>query len=348
MFRNEKANSINMKLDERIESLVFLGSLMKKPSEEFKHIMEMATQDNPWFTNDNILNALNGISLWLHKDILEKWASTYIIPEKSLKRIGLILAGNIPMVGFHDILANYLVGNVSVIKFSEKDTLLIQFLLDEMLKEDPASQQYFDFDQNFKTIDALIATGSDQSADLFRKYFKNIPSLIRCHRNAVAILNGEETDIELLALGNDIFSFFGLGCRNISKLYVPNGYSFDHLLELFHDRFKEIVLHNKYKNNFDYQYAIYLLSKEVFLANGCLILKESDQLSSPVSCLFYEYYKDVAQLEADLHSKIDKIQVIASNIKFQDLKTVKLGMSQMPAIDDYADGEDTLEFLLNV
>lgn len=337
-----------MKLNERIESLVFLVDLMMKPNEEFKHIMEIATQENPWFTNENIQNALNGIGSWLHKEILEKWVSAYNIQEKSFKRIGLILAGNIPLVGFHDILANYLAGNVSVIKFSEKDTVLIQYLLNEMIKQYPTSMLYFDFDQNFKTIDALVATGSDQSAELFRKYFKNMPSLIRCHRNAVAVLNGEETDAELLALGNDVFSYFGLGCRNISKIYVPSGYSFDHLLGLWHDRFKEIVMHNKYKNNFDYQYAIYLLSKEIFLANGCLILKESDQLSSPVSCLFYQYYNEEAQLIADLHSKMEKIQVIVTNIKFQDLKTAKLGMSQLPAVDDYADGEDTLEFLLNV
>lgn len=336
-----------MMLNERIESLVYLGKFLDRQTDDFEVVKKKAEIENPWFTQESIDEAIEGIKLWLTKSELETWIENYDIKDKKSKRVGLILAGNIPLVGFHDILVCYVSGNISVIRFSEKDQVLIKYLLNELINAFPNADAYFDFDENFKTIDTLIATGSDSTANLFQRYFSQIPSLIRCHRNAVAVLHGNENDEELLALGKDAFSYFGLGCRNISKLFVPQGYTFDHLLGLWHENFKEMVLHTKYKNNFDYLYAIYLLNQEPFFANGQVILKESSELSSPVASLHYEYYDNLDQVSQNLMALSNRLQVIISKIPLDGLECVAPGKAQRPGISDYADGVDTMQFLLN-
>ena len=335
-----------MNLNKRIEALAYLGKYIERKGTDLDSKKHQAEIENPWFTQDFIDQALKGVGLWLSREVLENWTRSYQIIEGKPQRVGLILAGNIPMVGFHDILVTFISGNTSVIRFSEKDNILPKHLIQEMILAFPEANPYFDFDENFKTIDMLIATGNNNTASLFRSYFKNIPSLIRCHRNAVSVLHGQESDGELIALGEDVFSYFGLGCRNVSKIYVPAGYSFDHMLELWHDRFKDLVLNNKYKNNFDYKYAVYLLNKEPFLANGCLILKESNELSSAVASLHYEYYEDADLVAEQLLSLKDQLQVVVSAKDLKGMDTVKPGMAQKPEIDDYADGVDTMDFIL--
>jgi hypothetical protein len=282
-----------MTLNERIEALVYLGNFLDKNDEALKEVKQIAELENAWFTQESIVHALDGIRSWLHREIIEAWVGKLDLQNHSPKRVGLILAGNIPLVGFHDVLVNFIIGNISVIRFSEKDKVLISKLILELITVLPDSESLFDFSEDFKSIQALIATGSNNSASLFKKYFKDIPTLIRSHRNAVAVINGNELQKELINLGKDVFTYFGLGCRNVSKIYVPRNFVFDEMLGLWHDNYKEMVLHSKYKNNFDYQYAIYLLNQEPFLANGCIILKESAQLSSPIACLFYEFYEEI-------------------------------------------------------
>lgn len=336
-----------MTLTERIESLVYLGTVLEHPSEIMKAVMQRAEIENAWFTQESIQKAIRGVGMWLKPDELHSWINKYKIADRMPERTGMILAGNIPMVGFHDVMTNYLAGNVSVIRFSEKDNVLIPYMLRIISEAFPGAEMYFDYKEDFKTIDRLVATGSDSAAGLFRNYFSYVPALIRCHRNAVAVITGDETDEELLALGEDAFSYFGLGCRNVSKLYVPSGYVFDRLLELWHDRYKEMVLHSKYKNNFDYLYAVYLLNKEPFLANGHVIIRESEGLSSPVASLFFEYYDKISDVAAKLAALKDKLQVVISKIPLHEFNSVIPGEAQYPAIDDYADGVDTMEFLLN-
>ncbi len=346
MFQNEKQNCQSMILSKRIAALTYLGKFLDIATTELDVKKQQAEIENPWFTKDFMDQALAGVRTWLSNEVLENWTSGYFISESKPQRTGLILAGNIPLVGFHDILVNFIAGNVSVIRFSEKDNILIPYLIDELIIAFPEASEYFDFDENFKTIDCLIATGNNNTANIFRTYFSNIPSLIRCHRNAVAVLHGDESDNELLELGKDVFTYFGLGCRNVSKLFVPAGYNFDHLLGLWHDHYKELVLHTKYKNNFDYKYAIYLLNQDPFLANGSIILKESPDLSSAIACLHYEFYSQLDEVIIKLKASSDQLQVIVSAKELPGLATVLPGLAQLPAIDDYADGVDTLDFLL--
>lgn len=332
-------------LAQRIDLLSSLGKYILEFDEAVEGLIEYAYLKNKWFTHDNTRRALSAIAdVFLNKDVLENFVANYSITEAPKKSIGLILAGNIPAVGFHDVLCCFLSGHKSVIKLSDKDASLMPFLIKKLISDNATAGEYFEFVDRLKDIDGVIATGSNTSSVYFKKYFGAYPHIIRGNRNGVAILDGKESPEQLQALGDDIFHYFGMGCRNVSKIYVPEAYNFDPLLEATHER-KSIITHNKYKNNFDYNFAILVLNKEQFLNNGCLIIKEDKMIPSRISTLHYETYTDLSELKADLKNDAEKIQCICTDINLDGLETVPLGASQKPRIDQFADNVDTMKFL---
>lgn len=339
-----------MTLQERIESLNYLQNVMHDMSnDDIQNAILSAYKENQWFTPENIQASLNAINdYYLVKSSLDRLANDYHLDDNvTSKKIGLVLAGNIPLVGFHDILCTFLVGHVSVIKLSDKDRILIPFLFKKLIEKYPEANHYFQFVDKLSDYDAAIATGSNTTARYFEYYFRHVPHIIRQNRNSVAIITGNESDKELLDLGVDIFSYFGLGCRNVSKLYIPLDYDITQLFVAF-DSYKEIMHHNKYKNNFDYNVALYLLNKESFLHNDFLVFKESESIVSRIGCIHYEFYENKVALIEKLKCKLSEIQCIVSKLPIEGLPTVNPGDAQCPTINTFADDVDTIQFLLAV
>ncbi len=337
---------MSLNLSERLELVAILGEHIVKESNERTAVMEQAQRFNPWFTVESIEGGLAAIAQsFLQRDILQQWVSNYAIADNpSPKSVGMVLAGNIPMVGFHDILCTFVSGQRSVLKLSDKDTVLMDYILDGMNAIEPKAKDYFIKTERLANFDAVIATGSNNTATYFHKYFGNHPNIIRKNRNGIAILNGAESIEDLYNLGIDMFTYFGLGCRNVSKIYVPRDYNFEPLLEELH-KYNDIIHHNKYKNNYDYNIALYLLNKAKFLNNGSIILMEDERIPSRIATCHFEYYDSIEKLTQDLGTKEDQIQCIVSNIQDLSLKTFDFGKAQSPTIDDYADGVDTMAFL---
>ncbi|MBL7827043.1 MAG: acyl-CoA reductase [Saprospiraceae bacterium] len=340
-----------MKLHERIQLLNELGDYLRTGGDEdLDAAIQLSYIENQWFTVDNIRLALDAVaSVFLQKNLLENWAANYPISDSDFpaKTVGLVMAGNIPLVGFHDWLCVFVSGNRAKVKLSDKDKRLLPLLVKKMGEWSFKSLAYTEFigeTEKLSGFDAVIATGSNNTARYFEQYFGKYPHIIRRNRNAVAVLNGLETKEELYALGNDIFSYFGLGCRNVSKLYVPHGYQFDTLLEVLHD-YREIIHHNKYKNNFDYNMTLFVLNKMPYLNNGCLMLREDPSLSSRIASVHYEYYDDIQELDALLLERTDEIQCVVGNTKVTGYKPIPFGGSQQPGLSDYPDGVDIMQFL---
>ena len=310
---------------------------------EFHQVMILATGANPWFTATSIADALNALAHMVRPEALEKWLDTYTIPPPAMrKRIGLILAGNIPLVGFHDIFTVAFSQNRAVVKPSAKDNYLLPHVFDRFFDatHNPDFQIEW-FSERLPEVDAVIATGSNNTSRYFEYYFGKYPHIIRKSRSSVAILTGSETDEELSALGTDIFSNFGLGCRNVSKLYVHEDFDLDRFFKAIYP-FHDIINHHKYANNFDYYRALWMLNNEDLLENGFLLLRPSEALSSPIGTLFYQRYDDADRLREELNARRDEIQCIVS------LEDVPFGKSQQPELWDYADGVDTMDFLLRL
>lgn len=337
-----------MNLEDRIATLVKLGQYIRSNNEELANVQTRAQIHNKWFTPENINFALNawGNDL-LIKEVLEKWVEQYIFNDSSQKKVGLVLAGNIPLVGFHDIVSTFISGHQSLIKASSKDTVLTRHLVNKLI-EFTGESDLFEITDSLKGMDAVIATGSNYSAGQFEKYFGKYPNIIRRNRNAVAILEGNENEEDFKKMGIDVFSYFGLGCRNVAKLYVPKSYNFTALLEVLHENYKELINHSKYKNNYDYNYALYLLNKEDFLATGAIILRKNKDITSRIACLHYEEYDDINRLEKHLKQKANEIQCVSTKMSISGTVTIPLGKCQKPEIYDYADGVDTLSFLTNL
>lgn len=336
-----------MTLKERIEVLVQLGDHLRQTSEYREAVIHRAFHHNQWFTKENQRLAIQAIAeQFLDRAKLEAWLSDYSIPERTEpKQIGLVLAGNLPLVGFHDVLCVFVAGHYAQIKLSDKDPYLLPYLVRELKAIDERTEPYFTFVQHLKKMDAVIATGSNNSARYFEAYFGKYPHIIRRNRNAVAVLTGEETPAELHRLGEDVFRYFGLGCRNVSKIYVPRGYDFTPLLEALHE-FRDIANHHKYKNNFDYNYALMMLNKVEYLANGCIILTENESLQSHIAGLYFEYYDDLAEVADLLQQREEEIQCVVSQASLPGVETIAFGEAQSPGLGDYADGVDTLAHLL--
>jgi len=341
-----------LSLQARIAVLGKLGQwILEDKDERLGQAMRRSEMENSWFTQANIQRSLNAIAEeFLNPEKLNTWAAQYPVDGVSPRRVGLIMAGNIPLVGFHDWLCVFITGHTAVVKLSDKDKHLLPALLQALAAIEPASAAYTHLvgaEAPLRDFDAVIATGSNNTARYFEEYFGKYPHIIRRNRNSVAILSGQETDAELLALGADIVSYFGLGCRNVSKLYVPHGYNFEHLMEVLHE-YREISLHNKWKNNFDYNFTLFILNKIPHYNNGCLLLTENSALQSRIASLNYEYYNDRYELEASLQSISDQIQCIVSAMSFPNLNTLAFGDTQHPGLKDYPDGVDVMQFLCNL
>lgn len=336
---------------ERIELLAELGHYLREtPDEALEAIIQQAYVANRWFTPDNIRQALSAIATaFLAEEKLTAWAARYPMPDAAhpQKTVGIVMAGNIPLVGFHDWLCTFVAGHKALVKLSEKDRYLLPFLVKKMgdwVFESWEYTHFLDESERLRDMDAVIATGSNNTARYFEQYFGKYPNIIRRNRNSVAVLTGYETDDELRALGRDIFTYFGLGCRNVSKLYVPHGYRFDHLLDILAEN-RDILLHDKYKNNYDYNLALFLLNHTPHLNNGCLLLREESSLQARIASAHYEYYDELFDLEATLAEQRDGIQCVVSKVKLRDFSALPFGKSQQPELDDYADGADTMAFL---
>ncbi len=339
-----------MNLSERIQLLNRLGRRLQGQDDYLDAVMHRTFHHNKWFTIENQREAVQAISRhFLDEEKLRQWIQAYDIPERTSapKKVGLVMAGNIPLVGFHDLVSVFLAGHKAMIKMSEKDPYLLPYLLKLFINLDDRAEEYFEIVDQLKGFDAVIATGSNNSSRYFEYYFSKIPNIIRKNRNAVAVLSGEETEEELLALGRDVFQYFGLGCRNVAKIYVPENYQFDPLMEALHE-YREIVLHNKYKNNFDYNFAIQVLNKVPYYSNGCIILIENKAIQSRVGEMYFEYYSDRSALEQELQARADEIQCVIAKDGLLSNPTYNFGQAQQPELWDYADGVDTMEFLLKI
>ncbi len=303
-----------------------------------------AKHQNGWFTKDNIYFGLQQWASLLTKSKLEDWLKPYDIDQQNEKTVALIMAGNIPLVGFHDFLAVLITGHKALIKLSSNDTVLLPAVAKILIDIAPFFKSQIVFEkERLQDFDAVIATGSNNTSRYFEYYFGNKPHIIRKNRNSIAILSGEETKEELHALGEDVFRYYGLGCRSVSKLMVPKGYNFEAFFSAIYD-YNAIINSAKYANNYDYNKAVYLMSEFKLLENGFLMIKEDTSYASPIASLFYEYYEDKTTLASQLEAEKEQLQCIVA--KGFDKNEIAFGASQKPELADYADGVDTVEFLL--
>ena len=331
----------------RIDALAQLGDFLQSQDDALEQLIASAPNQNAWFTAGNTRQALSAIGKMLNPEDLEKWLEDTgnEVNLREGKSIGLILAGNIPLVGFHDILCVLASGNKALIKLSSQDNKLIPFMLNKLVEIEPGFSGSFDFIERLSGFDAVIATGSGNTSRYFEYYFKHVPHIIRKNRNSIAVLTGEETEAELKALGHDIFDYFGLGCRNVSKLYVPAGYHFTKFFEAI-EEFKYVSDHHKYNNNYDYNKSIFLVNLDKHLDNGFLLLKNDQRIASPLAVLYFEEYQSLVQLPQLLEPLQDGVQCMVSGAELPvDMAVLPFGETQQPSLWDYADRIDTMAFL---
>ncbi|MDN5202570.1 acyl-CoA reductase [Fulvivirgaceae bacterium BMA10] len=336
-----------MKIESRIAAISELYEVISHLiTDDLAVIHQKASAFNNWFTKENIVAALEGAKQYTHPDNLQKWVSQYDLNETEDKKIGVVMAGNIPLVGFHDYLSVLISGHTLIAKLSSQDPFLLPFITDKLIEIEPRFKEKIFFKEKLNDLDAVIATGSDNTAKYFNYYFSKIPNVIRQNRTSCAVLTGNENNEELQALGKDIFQYYGLGCRNVSKLFVPEGYDFTNLIESLKG-WEHIGQHHKYHNNYDYNKSIYLVNGEEHLDTGFLLIKRDEGMVSPISVLFFEPYADHESLSTRINEQASKIQCIVSNDT--DLKgSVAIGKAQSPDLWDYADHVDTLAFLTNL
>jgi len=338
----------NLSKQQLIQALSELGQYLRNPDEQLINIISAEKNYNAWFTVANVNRAINAIAGQLTPANLNDWLSKYDIPTSLPKKVGLILAGNIPLVGFHDVLCVLVSGHFAMIKASSQDSHLIRRILEQLVIIEPAFDDQFAFTERLENFDAVIATGSNNTSRYFEYYFGKVPNIIRKNRNSVAVLTGEETEDQLYTLGHDIFDYFGLGCRNVSKILVPRDYDFTFFFESIQP-WHPIIDHSKYNNNYDYNKSIYLVNRDKHLDNGFLLVKEDERWVSPLAVLFYQHYDNIADAEALINRDADKIQCVVSYERLNVTpRVVDFGMSQQPGLSDYADGVDTLLFLSNL
>lgn len=339
-----------MKLEDRIVLFSELGNhiLTHIASDEMEDLFAAAKSRNPWFTVDNIRLAFTQVAArFLNAEKLNSLVSRYnrsFFEPEHPQKVGIVAAGNIPLVGVQDLVHTMLSGHTACYKPSAQDEVLTLFLIRKMTEINPAIAEYVVPSDKLTGLDAYIATGSGNTSRYFEYYFGQKPHIIRKNRVSVAVLHGAETRTQLSDLGNDIFEYFGLGCRNVSKLYVPAGYDFRGFFESV-EYWNGITLHSKYVNNYDYNKSIFLVNGDRHLDNGFLLLKESPALHSPISTVFYEEYTTADQVFEDLHRQKEQIQCIVTEMREDG---VPFGQSQAPELWDYADGVDTIAFLAGI
>lgn|SRR5690606_5904799 len=339
-------NSNILVLKKRIQAFAQLGAYLRSSDHSGDFFLEQIELRNPWYTRENVNLQLRTIGENLQPDKLTDWLSG--VPDQPVdKTVGLILAGNLPLVGFHDIMCVLLTGFTASIKTSSEDAGLTHYVVEKLIELEPAFAEKIELVEQLKQFDLVIATGSNNSARYFDYYFGKYPHIIRKNRNSVAILSGDETPEELHALGRDIFDYFGMGCRSVSKLFVPQSYPLERLLDQL-EPFAPIAGHTKYRNNYDFNKSLYLINKDPHLDNGFLLLREHSALSSPLAVVHYEVYGDLQQLGAELQSFSEDIQLVVTNCSIDtgDIPQFALGDAQRPGLNDYADNVNTLDFLI--
>lgn len=328
-----------------LQSLPLIQQDLKELQGEWEMVMQKASVENPWFTPPFTKKALHTLATTLFdKSVIEEWLSRYPIHSGDTKRIGLILAGNIPLVGMHDIFCVIASGNRAVIKLSEKDSILIPYLISRWAQYWDKLNDQIEFVEKVNDLDAIIATGTDASARHFEYYFRNIPRLLRKNRNSVAVLNGQEREVELSGLMEDVFLYFGLGCRNVSQVLVPKGYDFTLWNDLIAP-WDHLGDHHKYKNNLDYNYALYIINQRPHIFFKPLIIVEDQSVSSRIGSLHYMTYESDKDIDQQLKKYSSSIQCIISAGELSGWDTIPPGQSQSPTVDKYADGIDTMAFL---
>lgn len=340
-----------MQLKQRINAFAALGKFLKQLASEnndseTEHTLLRVQAENGWFTIENIKSALKNWGEALSEENLNQWISNYKIEETEPKTVAIIMAGNIPLVGFHDFLSVLVTGNKVLVKLSSTDKTLLPFLADKLISIAPEFKNYIEFsDEKLQNFDAVIATGSNNTARYFEYYFGKYPNIIRKNRNSVAVLTGAEAEEDLTALADDIFQYFGLGCRNVSKIYIPENYDFEPFFKAMYS-WKEIIHNHKYINNYDYNKAVYLMDSFPLLDNEFMLLKEDTGFSSPISVVFYEKYVSLENLKNELKIHSENIQcTVSKNVMHNE---IPFGKAQNPELLDYADGIDTVDFLLKL
>ena len=335
----------NFNINGLIDTLSALGEQLRSPDEQLTDIINDELHYNAWFTPANVAKAVKASGAMLNPADITTWLNKYQF-KNSNKKVGLILAGNIPMVGFHDVLCVLASGNHALIKTSSQDNHLIKYVLQMLVDIDSRFAKQFTFIERLENFDAVIATGSNNTSRYFDYYFGKVPNIIRKNRNSIALLTGDESAEQLHNLGHDIFDYYGLGCRNVSKVLVPEGYNFNFFFESIQS-YEDIIHHHKYNNNYDYNKSIYLVNREEHLDNGFLLLKRDEKMVSPLAVLFYSNYDDLEQAEALISAESEQIQCVVSGAALQvGNQVVDFGQSQQPKLWDYADGIDTMEFLV--
>jgi len=344
-----------LQLIDRINSFEALGNGINFDPEqalegnEWEQIAQNAVLHNGWFTPENVREALLAIKTnYLNKKKLLAFSKAQKIPDENAapKTIGLVMAGNIPLVGFQDLLYVLLTGNKAQLKLSSKDEFLSKFIISKLIEIEPKWKDCISIQERLSNFDAIIATGSNNTSRYFDYYFSKYPNIIRKNRNSVAVLNGNEDETTLKNLGKDLFNYFGLGCRNVSQLLVPEDYDFKPMLRVFEEEFSDLKNQHKYKNNYDYQLSLLLINSIPHMASENLIITENEQVASPISCLYYQAYKTVDDMLHYLHQKKEQIQCIVSELP--GIKNaIACGNSQQPGLNDFADNVNVIDFLLN-
>ncbi|MEH0155435.1 acyl-CoA reductase [Limibacter armeniacum] len=339
-----------MTLKERVEAFAKLGQKISNLTEdEQEMVLIRANSSNGWFDEQSVLSALKGIGVYLNQDALDTWVAAYDIPDTvTPKSVLVIMAGNIPMVGFHDALSTLISGHKLVAKISSQDTYLMPWLLETLIEIEPAFKDMITITEGrAEQIEAVIATGSDNSARYFEQYFGKYPNIIRKNRSSVAVIRGDEDKDVLAKLKDDILMYYGLGCRNISKVFIPSSFNINLLLEALEPFAIQVRMNHKYQNNYDYNKSIYLVNKVPHLDNGGIIFRESEEMVSPISVVYYEKYENGAELKQKLDEIKEKTQCVVSSDQWL-AESYNFGQAQFPALHDYADGVDTLKFLIEL
>ncbi len=336
-----------MNYSQRVELFSKLGDKFQQLNAETP-LLQQAYLFNNWFTIDMQLRSFYAWAKLLNKENLEKWLNAHPnLDQTEPKTVAIIMAGNIPLVGFHDLLCVLITGNIALVKPSSDDTKLMEWVIAQIIEINPEMANFIRFaeDRQMKNFDAVIATGSNNSHRYFEYYFKDKPSLLRKNRNSLAVLTGEETPEELDLLADDVFMYFGMGCRNVSKLLLPHGFNLEPIFLAF-ERYKEVINHNKYANNYTYHKALFLMNQDLHLDNGFLIVKQDNSLSSPLSVLMFQFYDSQEEIKSYLSNHVDQIQCVVGSD--QNKGYVPFGKSQQPELWDYADGADTIAFVTSI
>ncbi|MGK7396818.1 MAG: acyl-CoA reductase [Candidatus Cyclobacteriaceae bacterium M3_2C_046] len=334
-------------LTERINAFIRLGERLNNLSDNEKEmIYSQARAHNGWFTRESIDKALEGICHYVDAQNLNFWLKNYEIELKPAQSIGLVLAGNIPLVGFHDFLCVILSGHNVMAKLSHQDPFLLKYIIDQLIDIEPGLAEQINLVERLKQMDAVIATGSDNTSRYFEYYFGKYPHIIRKNRTSLAILTGKETKAEIIGLGHDLFDYFGLGCRNVAKIFLPQSYS---ILELLPQlaAFEPIIANNKYANNYHYHRAVFLVNRIEHLDSGFVLWRQQEDLFSPTGVVYYDHYTDIEQVKTYKKLYLDKIQCTTSHHPEIEDK-IPFGTAQQPGLADYADGVDTMKFLLQL